>query len=127
MTSQAARRSALDSVLDGAIRCLDTRRNGQVRYPVAMNVREQLAERMAEAVVKRLVGRRLLEIRDESQVRQMIRRLLAENLQAEEKIEADARAVMMDHAKEIRDSASDYQRVFTLVKAKLARDRGFIL
>lgn len=92
-----------------------------------MSVREQLAGRMAEAVVKRLVGRRLLEIRDESQVRQMIHRLLAENLQAEEKIETDARAIMMDHAKEIRDSSSDYQRFFTLVKAKLARDRGFVL
>jgi hypothetical protein len=92
-----------------------------------MTVREQLAGRMADAVVKRLVGRRLLEIRDESRVRQLIQHLLAENFQAEDKLEADARALMMDHAKEIRDSASDYQRFFTLVKAKLARDRGFIL
>ena len=35
--------------------------------------------------------------------------------------------VVMDHAKEIRDSASDYKRIFTLVKGKLARDRGFVL
>ena len=92
-----------------------------------MNVRDQLAARTAEAVVKRLVGRRLLEIRDEKQVREMVHRILAENLHAEEKIETDARAIMMDHAKQIRDSLSDYQRVFALVKAKLARDRGFIL
>jgi hypothetical protein len=82
---------------------------------------------MADAVVKRLVGRKFLEIRDEGRVRQMIQHLLAENFQAEEKLEADARAIMMDHAKEIRDSASDYHRFFTLVKAKLAKDRGFIL
>ena len=33
----------------------------------------------------------------------------------------------MDHAKEIRDSASDYNRVFALVKGKLAKERGFVL
>jgi hypothetical protein len=46
---------------------------------------------------------------------------------AEEKIEADARSLLMDHAKEIRDSASDYKRVFALVKGKLAKERGFVL
>ena len=34
---------------------------------------------------------------------------------------------MMDHAKEIRDSASDYKRLLTLVKGKLAREREFTL
>jgi hypothetical protein len=92
-----------------------------------MNLREQLATRMAEAVVKRLAGRRLLEFRDEGQARQLIQRLLAENFQAEEKLEADARAIMMDHAKQIKDSASDYHRFFVMVKGKLARDRGFVL
>ena len=40
---------------------------------------------------------------------------------------ADARALLMDNAKLIRDSASDYKRLFTLVKAKLAKERGFTL
>ena len=31
------------------------------------------------------------------------------------------------NAKLIRDSASDYKRLFTLVKAKLAKERGFTL
>jgi hypothetical protein len=56
-----------------------------------------------------------------------VRRVVAENLLAEEKIDADARALLLTHAKEIRDSASDYRRIFTLVKGKLARERGFTL
>jgi hypothetical protein len=92
-----------------------------------MGTREHLAGRMADAVVRRIVGRRLAEVRDESRVRQAVQRILAENFQAEDRLEADARALMLDHAKQIKDSASDYRRVFTLVKAKLARDRGFIL
>jgi hypothetical protein len=89
--------------------------------------REQLAERMAEAVVKRLVLRKLAEVKDESRARQVVRRILAEDLLAEEKLDADARALLLDHAKEIRDSASDYRRLFTLARAKLAKERGFTL
>jgi hypothetical protein len=89
--------------------------------------REQLAGRIAEAVVKRLVVRKLAEVKDESRAREVVRRILAEDLLAEEKIDADARALLLDHAKEIRDSASDYRRLFGLVRAKLAKERGFTL
>jgi hypothetical protein len=82
---------------------------------------------MAQAVVKRLATRKLVEVRDEARALDVIRRILVENLQAEEKLEADARSLLMDHAKEIRDSASDYKRIFALVKGKLAKERGFVL
>ena len=88
---------------------------------------DQLAGRMAEAVVKRLVGRKLADVRDESRALEVVRRILVEDLLAEEKLDADARALLLDHAKEIRDSASDYRRLVGLVKAKLAKERGFIL
>ncbi len=89
--------------------------------------REELAGRMAEAVVKRLVGRKLAEVTDEKRAREVVQRILVENLLAEEKLDADARTLMQDHAKEIKDSASDYKRLFALVKAKLAKERGFTL
>jgi hypothetical protein len=92
-----------------------------------MAKREHIAGRMADAVVKRLIGRKLADVRDESRAREVVRRILAEDLLAEEKLEADARALLLDHAKEIKDSASDYRRLLSLVKAKLARERGFIL
>jgi hypothetical protein len=89
--------------------------------------KDEVAGRMAQAVVKRLLLRKLAEIRDEAKARESVRRVVAENLVAEEKIDADARALLMGHAKEIRDSASDYKRLFTLVKGKIARERGFTL
>jgi hypothetical protein len=82
---------------------------------------------MAEAVVKRLVVRKLADVRDESRAREVVRRILAEDLLAEEKLDADARALLLDHAKEIKDSASDYRRLFALVRVKLAKERGFTL
>ena len=89
--------------------------------------REQIAERMADAVIKRLLSRKLAEVQDESRAREVVRRILAEDLLAEEKLDADARALLLDHAKQIRESASDYRRLFGLVRAKLAKERGFIL
>src|SRR6266540_1683884 len=82
--------------------------------------REELAGRMADAVVKRLVGRKLADVRDEKRAREVVQRILAENLLAEEKLDADARSLMQDHAKEIRDSASDYKRLFALVNRIVA-------
>ncbi len=92
-----------------------------------MGKKDELAGRMAQEVIKRLVVRRLIETKDEARAREAVRRILSENLLAEQKLDADARALMMDHAKEIRDSASDYNRLFTLVRGKLAKERGFTL
>ena len=89
--------------------------------------RDQIAGRMAEAVVKRLATRKIAEVKDERRARDLVQRILVEDLHAEEKLEADARALLLDHAKQIKESASDYRRLFTLVKTKLAKERGFTL
>ena len=77
--------------------------------------------------MKRLVARKLAEIKDEARVREVVRHILAENFLTEEKIEAEVKALLLENAKLIKDSASDYKRLFTLAKTKLARERGFIL
>ena len=92
-----------------------------------MGKKDELAGRMAQEVIKRLVVRRLIEAKDEARAREAVRRIVSENLLAEQKLDVDARALMMDHAKEIRDSASDYKRLFALVRGKLAKERGFTL
>ena len=50
-----------------------------------------------------------------------------DNIAAEERLEADARQLLLDHAKMIKDSAADYRQLLGKVKEKLARERGFIL
>jgi hypothetical protein len=92
-----------------------------------MSRREEIAGRMAEAVVKRLVSRKLADIKDESRAREVVRHILSENFLAEEKIETEVKTLLLDNAKLIKDSASDYNRLFTLAKTKLARERGFTL
>jgi len=71
--------------------------------------REQIAERMADAVLKRLTTRKIIDVKDEGAARAAIRHVVIDNLVAEEKLDADARQLLGK------------------VREKLARDRGFIL
>jgi hypothetical protein len=89
--------------------------------------RDEIAERMAEAVVKRLTTRKVMEIKDEPAARAAIRHVVVENLTTEEAVDADARKLLLEHAKMIKDSAANYRQLLGKVKEKLARDRGFIL
>ena len=83
---------------------------------------------MADAVVKRLTTRKVIEVRgDEKVLREALRHIVADNIAAEERIDADARKLLLDHAKMIKDPAADYRALLGKVKEKLARERGFIL
>ena len=88
---------------------------------------QQIAERMADAVFKRLTVKKVIEVKDEGAAKAAIRHVVLENLLAEERLDADARKLLMDHAKMIKDSAADYRQLVSKVREKLARDRGFIL
>ncbi len=88
---------------------------------------EEMAERIADAVVKRLQVKKYVEAKDDAKLRAAVRKVLLENLETEEQLDAEARRLLLDHAKEIKDTASDYRRLLALVKEKLARERGFIL
>ncbi len=89
--------------------------------------REAMADRMAAAVVKRLTLKKHVEVKDEGRARAAVRKVLLDNLQEEDKLDAEARKILLEHAKEIKDAVVDYGRVFGMVKGKLARERGFIL
>ena len=88
---------------------------------------EIVAERMADAIVKRLTTRKVVEIKDEAGARVVVRQVLVDNILAEEKLEADARQLLLEHAKKIKESAADYRQLLAKVREKLARERGFIL
>ena len=82
---------------------------------------------MADAVVKRLVVRKVAEIKDEAAARAAVRRVVLDNLAAEDKLDEDARKLLLEHAKQIKDVAVDYRQLLGKVKEKLARERGFVI
>jgi len=89
--------------------------------------REEIAGRIGAEIVKRLVGRRFIDAKDETRVKQAIQRVIVENLAAEEQLDADARRLLQEHARDIREQGLDYRQLFSKAREKLARDRGFVL
>ena len=89
--------------------------------------RAEIATRFADAVLKRLHAKKLIEAKGEANAKVAIQHLLLENFEAEEHIEAEARKILQDHVKEIRDTPVDYGRLLAMVKGKLARERGIVL
>jgi hypothetical protein len=89
--------------------------------------RAEIAARVSETIVKRLVTRRYIEVRDERKLRGLLQRLIAENLEAEDTLDAEARQILQGYARDIREKGLDYRQLFAKTKEKLARDRGFVL
>ncbi len=92
-----------------------------------MRRREEIAVRLSDAIIKRLVTRKLLEVKDEARVRAALSRVIVENLQTEDQLDTDARQLLQTYARDIREKGLDYRQLFSKAKEKLARDRGFVL
>jgi hypothetical protein len=89
--------------------------------------KEEVAARIAEVVLRRLTHRKVVDVKDDAAARAVVRQVVLEDLTTEERIDAEARQILLTHAKAIKDSAADYRQLLGKVKEKLARDRGFIL
>jgi len=92
-----------------------------------MRRRDDVAARVSEAVLKRLVARKFIEVKDEARARAALQKVILDNLQTEEQIDAEARQLLQEHARDIREKGLDYRQLFSKAKEKLARDRGFVL
>ncbi len=92
-----------------------------------MRRREEIAARFADAIVKRLVTRKLIETKDEARARAVLAKVVVDNLQAEEELDSEARQLLQGYARDIREKGLDYRQLFSKTKEKLARDRGFVL
>jgi hypothetical protein len=82
---------------------------------------------MADAILKRLSVKRIIEFKDEAGARAAVRQLVLDNIASEERLDTDARQLLLEHAKAIKDSGAEYRQLLGKVKEKLARERGFIL
>ncbi len=82
---------------------------------------------MAQALVKRLTVKKIVDVKDEAAARAAVRHVVLDNLIAEEQLEAAARQLLLDHAKAIKESGADYRQLFGKAKERLAREKGFVL
>ena len=83
---------------------------------------------MACTVVERLQARGLLEVQGRPEaVIQHVESVITTELHAEDRLNADVREMLKQFEREFSEGRADYQKMFSMVKKKLIKERGIVL
>ena len=83
---------------------------------------------MAATVVERLDAQGLLKIQGKTDlVVQQLETAITTELQVEDRLNADVRELLKQFDQEFAAGRADYQKMFSMVKQKLIKERGLIL
>jgi uncharacterized protein len=83
---------------------------------------------MAETLATRLQQEGHVELTgDRKTFVEALDQTMTEELSVEDRLNAEVRQLMKAYEKEIEQGQVDYQKMFTMIKSKLVRDRGVIL
>jgi len=85
-----------------------------------LHISESLTTRLQEEGLVAIVGDRKAFI-------EQINRVIIEELSVEDRLNAEVRQLLNAYEQDIEQGHVDYQKMFTMVKSKLARERGIIL
>ena len=83
---------------------------------------------MAATVVERLEARGLLQVSGKPDpVVQQVEAAITTELQVEDRLNADVREMLKQFEREFSEGRADYQKMFSMVKKKLIKERGIVL
>ncbi|GMV50103.1 DUF507 family protein [Nitrospirales bacterium NOB] len=93
-----------------------------------MRLAKERIHHMADALVSRLQGLGYLELTgDRKALRDALEQTMTEELGVEDRLNAEVRRMMQPYERDIEQGKVDYQKMFTMIKQKLVRERGIIL
>ncbi|WP_342346799.1 DUF507 family protein [uncultured Nitrospira sp.] len=93
-----------------------------------MRLNKVRVHQMAVSVIERLQSSGLLEIQGKPEVViQKLESAIVSELQVEDRLNADVRDMLKQFEREFSEGRADYQKMFTMVKQKLIKERGVIL
>ena len=81
---------------------------------------------ISRQLVQRLIPG-ILETPNPGAVAERIGAVIEDELAVEDRLNAEVRQLMKAYEKDIEHGHVDYQKMFTMIKNKLVRDRGIIL
>jgi hypothetical protein len=93
-----------------------------------MRLSKERVKHMAETLAARLVqeGHVALRAQHKSLV-EVLDHVVTEELSIEDRLNAEVRQLLKAYEREIESGQVDYQKMFTMIKQKLVRERGIIL
>ncbi|MBI3621345.1 MAG: DUF507 family protein [Nitrospirae bacterium] len=93
-----------------------------------MKITHGRIEMLARAIVQRLVTQRAIAVhRPEAELVAHVTGLIEGELAKEDQLNNEVRELLKQYQRQIDSGQIDYQRMFTMVKRQLAKDRGVII
>lgn len=93
-----------------------------------MRLPKERVHHMADSVVARLHELSYLEVTgDRKTLRESLEHTMTEELMVEDRLNIEVRKMMQPYERQIEQGQVDYQKMFTMIKQKLVRERGIIL
>jgi hypothetical protein len=82
---------------------------------------------MAKEVVKRLLAAKMIETKNTEALTTSVRQVMAEEITIEDRVNEEAREILVKYSDEMKRTGVSYQEMFKKVKGQIARDRKLIL
>lgn len=92
-----------------------------------MLLNRDLVGHMAAETLKKLVELEMVEVKTPDVVAQRLRQAMLEEITVEDRINDEARQILIQHQEQMRNTGVSYQEMFKKVKAQLARDKKLVL
>ena len=92
-----------------------------------MLLNRDLVGHMAAETLKKLVEAEMVEVKTVEVVAPRLRQAMLEEITVEDRINDEARQILIEHQEQMRNSGISYQEMFKKVKAQLARDKKLVL
>lgn len=93
-----------------------------------MRLNKVRVHQMAEFMVERLISGGNVQVQGNPDiVVQQLESAILHELQAEDRLNAEVREMLKQFEREFSEGRADYQKMFSMVKQKLIKERGLIL
>jgi hypothetical protein len=93
-----------------------------------MRLRREMIQYLAQAIARDLIDKGLIQaLGDRAKVEDLLREVITEELQIEDRLNDEVKNLLRAFSNEFSKGEADYHKMFTMVKRKLAQERGLIL
>lgn len=93
-----------------------------------MKLSKDRIHHLAETIIARLQSQEALTVTgSERNVVQALEKVITDELSVEDRLNAEVRELLKTYQDEIEKGRVDYQKMFSMIKSKLVRERGVIL
>lgn len=87
-----------------------------------------MVEKLTSFVLSRLKEKNLVVLKaNEENVLKKMNEVVLENLRAEDALDREVEEMIQSHAGALDSDSIDYRKMFSMVKNKLAKEKGFVL